>query len=77
MPVLPISARRTASFENHHFSNVRTFAGNCARLREIALVVRVKTQEVLVLIRLVNFCSRWKNAPDLPKTYTNKQTTRN
>ena len=55
--VLPISARGTARFENNHFSNVRSFAGNGARLREIALVVRpvflnqpqaVKTQEVLV-----------------------------
>ena len=38
--VLLISARGTARFENNHFSNVRSFAGNCARLREIALVVR-------------------------------------
>ena len=38
--VLPISARGTARFENNHFSKLRSFAGNCARLREIALVVR-------------------------------------
>ena len=57
----------------------------CSRYR-IALVVgpvflnqwqSVKTQEVLVWSRLVNFCLWWKNALDLPKTYTNKQTTRN
>ena len=81
--VLPISARGTARFENNHFSNVRSFAGNCARLREIALVVRPvffeseTGSENSRSARLANFCSWWKNALDLPKTYTNKKTTRN
>ena len=62
---------------------MRSFAGNCARLREIALVVRpvffesVTGSENSRSSRLANFCSWWKNALDLPKTYTNKQTTRN
>ena len=60
----------------------------CARLLEIALdcgklrllCVFFKSVTVSENSRsacLVNFCSWWKNALDLPKTYTNKQTTRN
>ena len=61
--VLPISARGTARFENNHFSNVCSFAGNCARLREIALVVRPvffeseTGSENSRSARLANFCS--------------------
>ena len=61
--VLPISARGIARFENNHFSNVRSFAGNGARLREIALVVRpvffesATGSENSRSARLANFCS--------------------
>ena len=59
--VLPISARGTARFENIHFSNVRSFAGNYARLWEIALVERpvffesVQVSENSRSARLENF----------------------
>ena len=36
--VLQISAPGTARFENNHFSNVRSFAGNCTRLRAIVFL---------------------------------------